>query len=823
MVLGLSLVLGLAAIILPISRRLNIPYTVLLAVVGFILGLIEIVVDPVGVGGILGDFLHSIKNFKITSDAVMFIFLPALIFNSGLSIDAHRLLDDLGPILLLAVVGLLISTVFIGYTVWMVSGMSMIVCLLLGAIVSATDPVAVVSIFKDLHVPKRLAILVEGESLFNDATAIVLYSIFSLMVMGNSDSTLTEGVVLFLKVFLGGIVVGYLIATIMGALFKRIKKVPIVKITLTISLAYVSFIIAEHYLHVSGVMATVTAALVTGTMGRSTLKPSTWNELVETWEHVGFWANSLIFILVGVITPQIILNIGKAELKILVILTIAAFFSRALIIYGLLPVLSIKNMLTRVDTAFKTVMFWGGLRGAVSLALALAVMENPSISHEVRQFIGILVTGFVLFTLLVNATTIGLVVRFFRLDKLSITDQIIRDRATALSLIEVSGKIETVTTEMQVDPKISEALIDNYKERVHEMKTSVEQITEITEEEWLVIGLLDISIQERENYLKLFDDRLVDSNIIRQLLSKNDNLLDGIRSNGVKGYTNTWQENLKFDWRYGLAMRLHRRFGYTGYLSRLLSDRFELFMADSTTMNRLIKFSISEVAKLLGPEIEKKLRVLLDERYTKSEKAQNMLKLQYPVHGAALEKNYLGRMALRLEESIFENMLDNSIIDREVFADLGKELDSTSKKLDKIPQLDLGLTPVKLVSSVSFLSNLDPVHLQKIVGLLKTRLALPDELIIKKGMQGQAMYFISSGAVEVELDPDPVLLGTNDFFGEIALLLSIPRIANVRALGFCELLVLYVKDFQTLLDSEPDLRKTIEKVAVDRLKMDGMV
>ena len=90
-------------------------------------------------------------------------------------------------------------------------------------------------------------------------------------------------------------------------------------------------------------------------------------------------------------------------------------------------------------------------------------------------------------------------------------------------------------------------------------------------------------------------------------------------------------------------------------------------------------------------------------------------------------------------------------------------------------------------------------------------------------MQGQAMYFISSGAVEVELDPDPVLLGTNDFFGEIALLLSIPRIANVRALGFCELLVLYVKDFQTLLDSEPDLRKTIEKVAVDRLKMDGMV
>ena len=246
-------------------------------------------------------------------------------------------------------------------------------------------------------------------------------------------------------------------------------------------------------------------------------------------------------------------------------------------------------------------------------------------------------------------------------------------------------------------------------------------------------------------------------------------------------------------------------------------------MENSTTISRLINSSVAEVAKLLGPEIEKKLGKLLNQRYKKTDKAQSMLKLQYPAHAAALEKSYLGRMALRLEESIFEEMLGHSIIDREVFADLGNEIDLGSKELDNIPELDLGLTPEKLVSSVSFFSNLEFAHLLKIVGLLKTRLALPDELIIKKGMQGQAMYFISSGAVEVELEPEPVLLGTNDFFGEIALLLEIPRVANVRALGFCELLVLYVKDFKTLLNSEPELRKTIEKVADDRLKMDGLV
>jgi len=415
------------------------------------------------------------------------------------------------------------------------------------------------------------------------------------------------------------------------------------------------------------------------------------------------------------------------------------------------------------------------------------------------------------------------VVRFFRLDELSPTDQIIRDRATTHSMKEVFAKLETASTELQVDTKISDALIESYKERVNEMETTAGQIKEITEEEWLAIGLHDMSIQERENYLKLFGDRLVDPNIIRQLLSRNDNLLDGIRSNGVIGYTSKWQENLRFDWRYGIAMRLHQRFGYTGYLSRLLSERFEILMAESTTIHRLIKSSISEVAKLLGPEIERNLENLLVERYTKSEKAQTMLKLQYPIHAAALEKNHIGRIALRIEESIFEDMLDKSIIDKEVFTDLEDDLDLTSQEFDKIPELDLGLTPDKLVLSVPFLSYLDSAHLQKIVGLLKTRLALPDELIIKKGMQGQAMYFISSGAVEVELDPKPVLLGTNDFFGEIALIRAIPRVANVRALGFCELLVLYVKDFQTMLDSEPDLRKTIEQIAEDRLKMDRLV
>lgn len=181
-VLGLSGLLGLAVLMFPASHRLNIPYTVLLALTGCLLGVSTQWGIDIQHLGILHDFLVSLNSFHISSDAVLFIFLPVLVFEAALGIDAHRLVDDIAPILLLAVVGLLISAIMVGYTLHWVSGTSLILCLLLGAIVSATDPVAVMAIFKELQAPKRLSILVEGESLFNDATAIVLFGILTAIL-----------------------------------------------------------------------------------------------------------------------------------------------------------------------------------------------------------------------------------------------------------------------------------------------------------------------------------------------------------------------------------------------------------------------------------------------------------------------------------------------------------------------------------------------------------------------------------------------------------------------------------------------------------------
>ena len=361
-VLGLTALLAISVLMLPIANRLHFPYTVLLAILGCAIGAVQVVVPDAPALGIIGGFLLALRGFEISFATILFVFLPALVFGSALGIDVRRLMDDIAPILLLAVLGLLISTFIVGYTLWALSGVGLVACLLIGAIVSATDPVAVVTIFEDTGAPKRLATLVEGESLFNDATAIVLFTILAAILTGAANPGFVAGAWSFVKVFVGGIVVGYLMAQGTCLFMARLRHLTLVKITLTISLAYLSFIVAEHYLHVSGVMAVVTAALVVGSSGRTVISPRSWQAVRTTWEQMGFWANSLIFVFVGLIVPKILSETGLDELALLAGMILAAFFARALILFGVLPAFSIASIAERVSAGYKTVMFWGGLR-----------------------------------------------------------------------------------------------------------------------------------------------------------------------------------------------------------------------------------------------------------------------------------------------------------------------------------------------------------------------------------------------------------------------------------------------------------------------------
>ena len=694
-ILALIGLLTLVSLLLPLAKRWNFPFTVLLAAVGIVLGLIiEIAGEHPG-GWILGDFLVGLEGLGVTSDIILFVFLPTLIFGSALEIDVRRLLDDIAPIRGLAVVGLLVSLVVVGYAVYGVSDIDIVACLLLGAIVSATDPVAVVALFRDLGAPKRLAILVEGESLFNDATAIVLFTILSAMVVSGDEADFLAGAGDFIVVFFGGVAVGLVVGFAFCWIIGRLRELPLVEVTLTLTLAYLVFILAEHYLHVSGVMATVAAALVLGSYGRTKVSPASWHLMEDVWEQLGFWANSLIFVLVGVLVPSILANVGWAEIGILAVLTVVALSVRFAIIFAFVPVLAALRLSAPVSVGYRAVMWWGGLRGAVSLALALIVLEAPGIDPTIKSFIGIMVTGFVLFTIFINAPTMRPLIRMFGYDKLSDADIAVRDRALQQGLNRINVRVHVLAQDNQIEAGLADTVESEYAARVAEVDNEVKSLATVTEEDWTYIGLTALVTRERRLYLRGFEDGVIAPKIARDLLSQADTIADSVKLRRIEGYRSAYQRALGFPLDFRIAIYAHRHFGVDGLLARRLADRIEVLLSTRTVLRRLVERDLPRTRTLVGEDAGGALKGLLAERVAATQQALEALSLQYPDYSKELETAFLRRIALRLEDGEYRAMAEEALISQDVYNHLEQDLDERHREMEARPQLDLGLDPAK--------------------------------------------------------------------------------------------------------------------------------
>lgn len=816
-VLGVTGLLAFAVLMLPAAKRLNFPYTVLLAAVGILLGVLEALVGDNDLLVPVSDFLTALRNFNITADAVFFIFLPALVFEAALSIDVRRLMDDIAPILMLAVLGLLLSTFLIGYAIQWSTAMPILICLLIGAICSATDPVAVVALFKEVGAPKRLTILVEGESLFNDATAIVLFSLLAAMITEGESVGIVSGVLTFLKVFFGGVLLGYFFGRVLCWLMQLFAKLVLVNITLSISCAYLSFIVAEHYFHVSGVMAVVTAALVSGSIGRTILAPKLWQELEDSWEQTGFWANSIIFVLVGMAVPKLLTNISMTAIVGLITVIVSAFVGRAIITYVLMPTMTKAGMGKTVSTAYKTVMFWGGLRGAVSLALALAIIENPAVAPEHQDFIAVLVTGFVLFTLFVNATTIRFVMGIFELNKLSPIECILRDRAVGLSLEKVSDKMEYSATQLSAHKDLTNDLIQNYQQKSRALKKMESSENSVAVEDWIRMGLSILGAQERRYYAARFTEGIVPSHIFRLLTAQLDDLLDALKDNSVTGYQLQIERNLAFDWRFKMAEFTNRNLSVQTFLSQRLAERLNILVVKRGALESIKDEHLAKLRPYIDEQAYDEVTAIFNFRYQKTEQALTAISGQYPEYAGQLFKRQLSQSAFWQEEKEYQNLLSDGLITHDVYRSLTAEIQQKSVDLNSLPTLDLQLNPEELIKKVPMLVHCSDEQIKQLTKLLKPMLAFPGKQIIRKGDSGDNMYFIANGAVNVQLENQNKTLVTGNFFGEIAILKKLPRVADVEALGYCSLLALNHRDFQAFLKQNQDLKQQIEKAGEERL------
>lgn len=394
-VVGLMFVASISAIFV---KKARFPYTIGLLIAGILIGYLSSRVEV----------LSPMREVQLSPDIILFLILPTLLFEASINIDSKILFRNLVPILVLATLGLLISTAIVGFGISAATPLTLGAALLFGALISATDPVAVIALFKELGVPKRLSTLVDGESLFNDATAIVVFNILlGIVAAGTAFSTsiAIDGIWQFLVVFFGGLLVGVVLGGTMLWIIALEKQDHMVQAALTMVLAYLSFIVAEHFLHVSGVIAVVAAGVFGSWAGARIFDDKMRHYVTEFWELMAFIANSLIFLLMGLTEYHLFEDLGRYQEATGYILLgfVLTLVARLIVVYGLTPLTNRLSPEARVESSDKAVMFWGGLRGAIPLALALGLPAD----FEHRVMIIDLTLGVVLMSLLIQGTTVG--------------------------------------------------------------------------------------------------------------------------------------------------------------------------------------------------------------------------------------------------------------------------------------------------------------------------------------------------------------------------------------------------------------------------------
>jgi CPA1 family monovalent cation:H+ antiporter len=385
-----------AAIIAMLAKRLRIPYTVSLVLGGLLLGVIQL--------PILSPLQPGHRPDWLTPDVILILFLPALVFEGSVKLDVRELLRNSIPLLLLANAGVLLAALGTGYLLHWLIGLPVLTALLFGCIISATDPISVLAIFKDLRVDKRLSLIMEGESLLNDGTAVVLFGILFGVIVAEK-LTVPKGIEQYLLAVVGGAVLG----SALGYLASRVTGTvddPQIEITLTTILAYGSYLLAFH-LHLSGVIATASAGLMLGNFGaKRGMSVGTRTAMQSFWEYISFVMNSLVFLLIGleIHVRELIHNWASVLLAIG-----AVFLGRALSVYLLVPLSN--RFAEKIPLRWQHVAVWGGLRGALALALALSLTT----AFPYREQILNLTFGVVIFSILVQGLTIKPLVRILKL------------------------------------------------------------------------------------------------------------------------------------------------------------------------------------------------------------------------------------------------------------------------------------------------------------------------------------------------------------------------------------------------------------------------
>lgn len=685
----LSLIIGVAT--RHFVKRSPFPFTVLLLIIGLVLG----VINRLGFFGEVHIFDFNLEftaisksiDFAANMDPhmLLFIFLPILIFEASYAMDLHTFKKTSTNAILLAVPGILMA---LGLTAAIAMGLKAAgiglgtwnwpLALMFGAIVSATDPVAVVALLKDLGASKKLGTLIEGESLLNDGTAIVLFMVFFLGITGEASDN--SPIVEFFRVAFGGLFIGGLFGYIVLRWIRNVFNDALVETSLVIAAAYLTFYVAEHTFHVSGVLGLVALGLIIGGVGRSRISPQVEHFMHEFWELAGFIANCLIFLIVGIVVAERSI-FSLNDFMLLGIFYVGIHVVRAIVIFVLYPLMNRSGYgLPKSDAI---IVWFGALRGAIGLALALIVagVDDQYISKEIKDQFLFFTAGIVTLTLLINASTIKYLVQYLGLTKVSPAKAQMLTNARDYLHESTKNQIDRLKTDRYIKKSDWDAVHKYLPREAEPLET-----TGVAETESIAELRKRFLEAEKSSYWHQFRDGLLGPEAVKILSDNISHLLD---EGGKEGLDQ--RKDLEASWAVPPILSKIKEYPIVGNMAKdWYLDRMSLSYdcAVSFVMAQEEGLRLVESMIISGKEDKKALDIIESEINGNRIEGQTFLRnlrKQYPGVYKAVSTTQAIRSLLNYESKTIERLQKRGRIDGGEAARMMGEIDKRNKLLQKHP------------------------------------------------------------------------------------------------------------------------------------------
>ena len=553
--LSLIFLLSISCFVYIFSKKINFPYTVMLVLTGLLLIPVIKIYD-----------INFIRNFSLTPDMLFYIFLPILIFESAYNINYKDLLKSKFSILALSVFWLLISVFWISSIIYFVLPLfwfqvPYIVCLLFWSLISATDTVAVLSLFKSVWAPKRLVTIFEWESLFNDWTSLALFIVILWVISSWKHfdfTTFWTWLETFWSMFFGWIIFWWLTWFVFSKIIWKIKNNESVEITLTMILAHLTFVLSEliseyvviwgFEVHISWAIATTIAALVMWNYWRYKISPKVSEYMEKFWWFFAFIANSLVFILLWLIVSDISIDLFSWVIFVVITAALAWTISRALSVYIPFAIINFFKIEKKIPFKWQHVLAWGSPRWALAFMMLLMIPTDLTISWwnmtlSVREFLTLITITTIMFTLFVKVPTVWTLLKKLKLNKLNRLDELDQYQSLILINLENINKIWISYQKWNITKKEHDLLVSRYEKSILKYRNLILEISKWNKNNILQrnISLFALWIQ-RKYLIDLFNYAEIDENNFKFLLNRIESKIRKLED---------WDILIvNFDWKY---------------------------------------------------------------------------------------------------------------------------------------------------------------------------------------------------------------------------------------------------------------------------------